>query len=273
MFFAVGTKLSLRQIFMQESVFEKYSGYKTNLLTLIAGILIGVLTNYIAFFIAPNYLGLALSVLGIFMIAYFFVSRYNSPTFSVWYELPENLTKDKLKPIIPGENVYDRLINRFLFVANLDVSWFWDTLFKKTNRTPYSISSKLSFLPSFLPLSPNKHLKRMTEISESLSLSKEERSMLEGAVRSKYQSSFAYLTGQIFEYESVTNRLLRGKGVFYFHEPPEAVIGCIVIPSASCVISRHYEEYHNSLHKKLAEILEKLVKDQEFKSILIGLSE
>lgn len=251
---------------------EKYLSYKMSVLTLVLGILVGVLTNYIAYFFPANNIGLALSIFGIFLIGFFFISRYRTPTFSVFQEFPEGLITGKLKPVFVFKETYDILVQRFLYLANLDVSYFADTLFKPS-RFESSIFSNLYPFSRFLPLSKNEHIEEMGKISESISLSDVEKEALKEAVRKKYENSVLLQTGEFFKYRCVSNRLLRGKGVFYLniHERPS--IGCIIIPSISCITSRHYEEYHILLRKKLANTLKKLTNDHTFRKNFVDLFE
>lgn len=262
---------------MTEPKYDKYIGYKTNILTLIVGILIGILTNYIAFFFPANYVGLVLSILGICVIFFFFISRYRSPRFSVFEKFPEGFVKGKPKDDFISSDPYKKLFERFIYRANLDISQFWETLFKPfiplflTRARIMSVFSNFSIAPRFLPLSENQHTKEIDKISKTLSsLSRDERSTLKDSVFYKYHRiSFRFVTGRIFEYRSISNRLLRGKGVFYVRIHDKPGIGCIIIPSISCVASRHYEEYHASLCDKLAEVLKSLMKDRKFKRVVL----
>jgi len=55
------------------SQFERYVGYKSHFIALVAGILLGIFTNYIAMFIPMDVKGFFFSLITIFIVCFFFL--------------------------------------------------------------------------------------------------------------------------------------------------------------------------------------------------------
>ena len=91
-------------------------GYKSHIITLIAGILLGIFTNYLAMFFPLDIRGLLLGMGGIAVISWFLISRFSVPRILVFQRLKDNI---KVKSTFTFKDDFDALAKRFVFKANL----------------------------------------------------------------------------------------------------------------------------------------------------------
>jgi hypothetical protein len=252
---------------MKGEEYERYVTYKSSVLTLLVGILIGVLTNYIVLFLPQRYDRLVICIIGLFATGIFFVSRYRRPGFFVSQDIPREFVKDLEANQILFRGHSDVPYHRFIYLCNAKISLSLGTLFKPSKTKFDSLYSDVYSKTRFLPFSQRKHTQEVIKVAERLTLSEKEKKAMIDAVNTYHGGHFV-MVGEIFDYMCVQNRLLRGRGVFFINlfEPE---VACIVIPSLSCVLSRYYERYHALLERYLNRILNELIDDQAFKNSIL----
>lgn len=253
---------------MKEAKYERYIAYKTGVLSLFVGILIGVLTNYVSLFFPQRVDWLILCIIGLSSVFVFYVSRYTSPRFQVVFDIPKSLVENlKGHQILLKDNPV--AFQRFIYQCNMNISiGSFKTIFRpsKRNLSLYAFTSS----PRFMPYSNTKHLAEVGKIAIELNLSEEDKKSIIHAAKASHEPYFM-ATGDTFDYICMENRLLRGKG-FFFLDLFGRDIGCLIVPSLSCTLSRFYEQYNVSLERYLSVVLKKLINDQKFRSSILQMS-
>jgi hypothetical protein len=229
-----------------------------------AGILLGVFANYLAMFFPLNAYGFFTSIFAVLAISWFFLSRFFIPIVVVFQNLHNNI---KAATFFTSKNDFNELARRFLFKANMAGTTF-NTLFK-LSKSGLKESSTLSSSNYFFPLNKQKHIHQISKTISFLELTDSEKKELEDKISEMYGPIWVQC-GQAFKYRHVKNCLLRGKGIFFLNEFGNPGIGCIITPSPLSTLSRHFEQYHANLRKRLQEILLDLLNDERFAS---GISE
>jgi|YelNatPaOPRAMG01_1025707.scaffolds.fasta_scaffold11307_7 hypothetical protein len=246
------------------SQFERYVGYKSHFIALVAGILLGIFTNYIAMFIPMDVKGFFFSLIAIFIVCFFFITRFFVPSIAVFQELPENL-KPTTFFTFKKDDAFDVLAKRFIFKANMAVTRS-NTLFTLPNSGLKEPSSL--WRPNyFFSLNEEKHRQKLNKTLSILGLTDSEMKELQQEI-SKVYKPFLVQTGQTFKYRSIENSLLRGKGVFFLTVSGKLGVGCIINPSPFSALSRHFEQYHINLRDHLKHILNDLLEDEKFQYAL-----
>ena len=238
--------------------FERYISYKSYFIALIAGILLGVFTNYVTMFFPFDIRGFFISLIALFAIGWFFVSRFFVPNTAVFQEFPENV---KPSTLLTFKDDFDILAKRFIFRANTAGTIF-DTMFTLP-KSGLKESSTLWRPNYFLSLNKEKHKQEIAKTVRALDLTELEEKELEQRINKMYEPFFVQ-AGQAFHYRSTRNWLLRGKGIFFLTEFGKPGIGCIITPSSFSTLSRHFEQYHINLRENLSNVLLDLLKDEKF---------
>lgn len=236
-------------------------GYKSHIITLIAGILLGIFTNYLAMFFPLDIKGLLLGIGGIAVISWFLISRFSVPSTVVFQPLKGST---KAKSTFTFKNDFDALAKRFVFKANL-AGETCDTLFKFPRAGLEKSSTPLSNY--FMPLSKKKHNYELRKTIGLLDLTEAEKTELENSINKMHEPFFVQ-TGAPFEYKNTKNRLLTGRGIFFLSEFSEPGIGCVITASTLSSLSRYFEQYNNSLRDNLKRTLRDLRDDEKFRNII-----
>ena len=242
--------------------FERYVGYKSHVITLVAGILLGISTNYIAIFFPKDIIGLCVSLVAVSIIGWFLFSRFSVPIGGVFQPLPKDIGKATFFAFAED---FDVLAKRFIFKANLGGGTF-ETLFV----LPKSGLKKSTTIPSSdrcLPLSKEKHNRILKKTVDLLGLTDAEKAELQDSVDSAHEPFFVK-AGAPFEYRNLRKRFLKGRGIFYLKEFGEPGMGCLIIPSSFSTMNRHFEYYHNRLHENINSVICNLQNDEEVRSAI-----